>query len=84
MPKFLFVGSYTSEGSKGMLKEGGVKRKAAIEEAIKSVGGTLEACYFALGEYDFVLLTDMPDNVSAAGLLSSCVGTIRAEEEKPG
>ncbi len=49
MPKYLFQASYTAEGAKGLLKEGGTKRRAAVEQLIKSVGGTLEAFYFALG-----------------------------------
>ena len=50
MPKYLIQGSYTAEGTRGLLKDGGSKRKAAAEEAVKSVGARLEACYFAFGE----------------------------------
>ena len=31
MPKYLFQASYTTEGAKGLLKEGGTKRRAAVE-----------------------------------------------------
>ena len=47
MPKYLFQGSYTEEGLSGLLKEGGSKRREAAEQVVKSVGGTLEAYYFA-------------------------------------
>ena len=61
MPKYLFQASYSAEGAKGLQKEGGTKRRAAVEQLIKSVGGKLEAFYFALGESDVFLLVDAPD-----------------------
>ena len=47
MAKFLFSGSYTSDGAKGLLKEGGSSRRAMLDEMIGSLGGTVEAFYFA-------------------------------------
>src|SRR5258708_38821107 len=52
MPKYLTVASYTAEGAKGLLKEGGTARRAAVEELMKSLGGRLEAFYFAFGDND--------------------------------
>ena len=42
MPKYLIEASYTSEGAKGLLKDGGSKRRQAAEQAIKSAGGKPE------------------------------------------
>ena len=53
MSKYLFHGSYTSDGLKGLMEEGGSKRVEAAQQALGSVGGTLEAFYFAFGEDDF-------------------------------
>ena len=39
MPKYLVQGSYTADGAKGLLKDGGSKRRAAVEEMAKSYGG---------------------------------------------
>ncbi len=64
MPKYLYYGSYTAEGYKGLMAEGGTKRAAAVRTALKSVGGSLEAFYFSLGENDFYVIIDLPDNVS--------------------
>ena len=77
MSKYLFYGSYTEEGLKGLLKEGGSKRREATEHVIKSVGGTLEAYYFAFGDSDFYLIADVPDNVSASAcsLVATVSGT---------
>lgn len=68
MPKFLVDASYTPEGLKGLLKDGGTGRRAAVEAAVKSLGGKLEAMYFAFGKHDTVTIIDVPDNVAAAAL----------------
>ena len=68
MPKYLAIGNYTVDGVKGLMKEGGVKRKAAAEAAIKSVGGRVEAFYFAFGENDLYAVIDAPDNAAVAGV----------------
>lgn len=67
MPKYLWQASYTAEGARGLLKEGGSKRQKAVEEALKSVGGKLEAFYYAFGDSDAVIIAELPDNISVAG-----------------
>jgi len=66
MPKYLVIASYTAEGVKGVLKEGGSKRRQAVENALKSLGGKIESFYFAFGEDDVYSVIDAPDNVSVA------------------
>jgi uncharacterized protein with GYD domain len=68
MPKFLYQASYTGEGTKGLLKEGGSKRRAAVEEVMKALGGKVEAFYYAFGDPDVFLIVDVPDQASAAAL----------------
>ena len=75
MPKFMVHGSYTAEGLKGLLKEGGTGRRKAVESAVKSMGGSLEAYYFAFGEADVVTIVDVPDNVTAAALAIGIAST---------
>lgn len=65
MPKYLIQGSYTTEGTKGVLKDGGTARRRAAEQGIKSVGGKIEAFYFAFGDADVYAIIDVPDAVSA-------------------
>lgn len=79
MPKYLITGSYTAEGAKGVLAEGGSKRRVAAEQLIASVGGTIEAFYFTFGSDDFILIVDAPGNaaVAAAALTGSGSGAIR-------
>ena len=66
MPKYLVVASYNSEGAKGLLKDGGSKRRQVAEAALKSVGGSVEAFYFAFGENDLYAIVNAPDNVTVA------------------
>ena len=68
MPKYLVTASYTAEGAKGLLKDGGSKRRQAIESAIKAVGGRVESFYFAFGEHDVYVIVDAPDNVAVAAM----------------
>ena len=68
MGKYLFEAHYTTEGAKGVAKEGGSARRAAVEKAIASVGGRLESLYFAFGGSDAFVIADLPDNVSAAAM----------------
>jgi uncharacterized protein with GYD domain len=68
MPKYLIQGSYSEQGLKGLLKEGGSKRREAAEQATKEVGGRLDAYYYAFGNDDFVIIADLPSNVDASAL----------------
>ena len=68
MPKYLIQANYVGDGVKGLLKEGGMSRRAATERAVKSLGGTLEAFYFAFGETDAYAIVDVPDNASMAAI----------------
>jgi uncharacterized protein with GYD domain len=66
MPKYLYRATYTDEGAKGLVKDGGTGRRAAVKKAVESMGGKLEAFYFAFGETDVYGIAEMPDNVTAA------------------
>ncbi len=68
MPKYFFQASYTAEGAKGLLKDGGSKRRATVERLIKGLGGKLESFYYAFGETDVLGIMDLPDHVSIAAL----------------
>ncbi len=68
MAKYLIRGSYTSEGAKGLLKDGGSARRAAVEELINGLGGRVEAFYFGFGNHDAYVIADLPDNVTATAV----------------
>jgi uncharacterized protein with GYD domain len=69
MPKFLIKASYNAEGARGLMKEGGSGRRAAVEKVVAGLGGKVEAFYFAYGEDDAYVITEVPD--ATAGLALS-------------
>lgn len=68
MGKYLVIASYTADGAKGVLKEGGTARRDAARKAVESVGASMDAFYFAFGSDDVYLVIDAPDHASAAAL----------------
>jgi uncharacterized protein with GYD domain len=68
MAKFLFEAHYTPEGAKGIVKQGGSARRAAIDKAVSGLGGRVETFYFAFGGVDAYVIADLPDNVTAAAM----------------
>lgn len=75
MSHFMFRASYTQEGIQGVLKEGAKSRVKALTATVESVGGTLEAMYWAFGDEDVVLIADLPDNSAAAALSTRVAAT---------
>ena len=68
MPKCLVSANYVGEGIKGLLKDGGSARQAAVEKLVGSLGGSVESMYYAFGETDLYIIADMPDNASMTAL----------------
>ncbi|WP_427016792.1 GYD domain-containing protein [Pseudarthrobacter sp. P1] len=68
MSKYLFQANYVGEGIKGLMHEGGSKRREAVAQALVSVGGSLDSFYYAFGETDVLGVFDLPDQASAAAL----------------
>jgi uncharacterized protein with GYD domain len=66
MAKYLFEARYTAEGAKGVAREGGSGRRAAIAKMTEGLGGRVETFYFAFGDVDAYVIVDLPDNVTAA------------------
>ena len=68
MARYLIKANYTVDGTKGVLKEGGTSRRAAVTQMIEGLGGSLEAFYYAFGECDAFVIADVPDAVTAAAI----------------
>lgn len=81
MAKFLMQVSFTREGIKGFISEGGTKRRQTVEKLFGAVGGKLECLYFAFGDTDVYAVADFPDNVSAAALslAANAAGAVNAK-----
>jgi uncharacterized protein with GYD domain len=75
MPKYLFQAAYAAQGLKGLEKDKASGRKAALTKAVESVGGKLEALYWAFGEHDWIMIADLPDNASASAFALAVSGS---------
>jgi uncharacterized protein with GYD domain len=68
MPTYLWRASYTAEGTRGLLKDGGSKRRELVSQMVAKAGGKLHAFYYALGDADLYGIAEFPDTVTAAAL----------------
>ena len=62
------LAGHECKGMKGLIKEGGTGRRAAVQKLIEGVGGKMEAFYFAYGDADAFLIVDVPDAVDGLAL----------------
>ncbi|MEU7000684.1 GYD domain-containing protein [Nonomuraea sp. NPDC046570] len=81
MPKYLIQANYSTNGIKGVLRDGGTSRRQAVQRMTESVGGRVEQMYFAFGDSDVYVIVDMPNNVASAavGLTVSAAGGARTK-----
>ena len=68
MPKYLFQASYTQEGLRGLMDEGAAGRREMAEDLAASLGGSIEAFYYAFGDSDLYVISELPDDASAAAV----------------
>jgi uncharacterized protein with GYD domain len=62
---FLLEVAYTPEAWANLVRNP-QDRSQAVQTAIEKLGGKVERAWLSFGEYDTVLIVDMPDTVSAA------------------
>jgi uncharacterized protein with GYD domain len=73
MPTFITQGRFTREYVKGGLAKP-EDRQAAVSQLCERAGGKLISLHFTLGQYDFLLLSEMPDAKAAAALALVAAG----------
>jgi uncharacterized protein with GYD domain len=76
-PKYLFQGSSTVEGLRGLLREGGTKRREAVGQLVQYLGERWKR-FYAYGGDDFFIVVDMPDSVTTttASLVVHATGAV--------
>ena len=81
MAKYLWKGSYTPQGAKGLIAEGASGRREVVERMLGGLGGKLEAFYYAFGGADVYVIAELPDNVAAAAasLAVNAAGAVQLE-----
>ena len=84
MPFFLHQVSYTPEALASLIANP-QDRFQAVRAPIEKLGGKIKDSYFVFGHYDAVVITEMPDNVSAAAiaLAFAAGGAIRDGQTTP-
>jgi uncharacterized protein with GYD domain len=73
MPYYLHQVAYTSESWNTLISKP-QNRIDAVRQPIEKLGGKIVSAYFAFGEYDIVVITEMPDNAAAAGIAIAFAG----------
>jgi uncharacterized protein with GYD domain len=73
MPHYLHRVAYSREGWEALLAHP-ENRIEAVRPAIEKLGGKIETAWFAFGEYDVILVTELPNNVSAAAISIAFAG----------
>ena len=90
MGKYLVQANYVGDGVKGLLSEGGSRRRDAARASVESVGGTLVDMYYAFGDTDVYGIGEFPDDASAAawslmvnasGLLTASITPLMTPED---
>jgi uncharacterized protein with GYD domain len=73
MPHYLHQVAYSREGWEALVKQP-QDRVEAVRPAIERLGGKIKSAWFAFGDYDVVVISEMPDNVSAAAISMAFAG----------
>lgn len=68
MPKYMTLFSYSTPSVKGMVDKP-QDRRAAADKLFGAAGGKIECMYFCFGDSDGVVITEFPDEKSAAAAL---------------
>ncbi len=82
MPVFMYQGAYTSESWAAQLKNPQNRVEAVGRQACEAVGGKLLGGWLCFGEYDLVIIADVPNNesMSAIALAIGAGGAIKSSK----
>jgi uncharacterized protein with GYD domain len=78
MASYLVQASYTSEALASLVKNP-ENRAEIVKKTAKKLGGKLSGSWLSFGEYDLVMIVEMPDNVSMASfaIAASAGGSLK-------
>jgi uncharacterized protein with GYD domain len=84
MPHYLIQAAYTSEAWQAMIKNP-QSRVEAVRPAIERLGGKLVGGWAAFGDYDTILIAELPTSVDAAAIAIAAAagGSCRAVKTTP-
>lgn len=81
MPHYIILGNFTEQGIKNVRQV--PKRDDEARRMIEQAGGKMQI-YYTLGEYDFVAITEMPDDEAMMKFLlqAGSLGNVRTKTLK--
>ncbi len=84
MAHYLLQVGYTPEGWTALVKNP-QNRLEAVRPAVEKLGGKVVGGWLSFGEYDIVVILQMPDNVSAAAfaMAAAAGGACRSVKTTP-
>jgi uncharacterized protein with GYD domain len=84
MASFLVQASYTSEALASLMKNP-ENRTEVVKKVAKKLGGKLSASWLSFGEYDLVMMVEMPDNISIASfaIAAAAGGSLKSVKTTP-
>ena len=79
MPIYVGLGNWTDQGIKDF--RGAVQRGNAFREAVEQAGGRVRELVWTMGEYDFIIVLEAPDDETAATLVLrvAAAGNVRTK-----
>ena len=72
MAFYMIQGAYTAEAMATMAKNP-QDRSVPVRELVQKLGGRLISLYFCFGEYDVVVLVELPDDSAATAVAMAAV-----------
>ena len=84
MAHYMFQAAYTPDALAKLLKNP-EDRIGIVSKTIEKLGGKVVGGWFCYGEYDAILIAELPDNVSAASfaVAASAGGALKANKTTP-
>jgi uncharacterized protein with GYD domain len=84
MPLFLTQVSYTEQAWQSLVSNP-QNRFEALKPVFEKLGGRIVNAWFAFGDFDVVIVSELPDNVSAAAMAISAAagGACRSVKTTP-
>ena len=85
MPLFMHQAAYTAESWAAQVKNPQNRVEAVGRQACEAVGGKMVGGWLCLGEYDLVIIADVPDVESMSGIALAVAagGAIKASRTTP-
>jgi len=84
MAYYLFQCAYTPEALAALINKP-QNRIEVVSKSIEKLGGKVIGGWFCFGEYDIVLISELPDNISAAAfaIAAAAGGALKANKTTP-